>query len=131
MKKALLTLTVLSLISMPTFAAQDHQMAGHQGKMRVHMEEMQGVLDNLSNTQDPNKQKQLRGQHLQSMETSVGMLKDMMSAKRTAQQKCVEEGEQYEDNYACVEAETHEDTQMNMLLQMFEHLIQRQKMLGM
>lgn len=113
-------------ISDETSVPMHHEMAAHQQKMEQHMKKMEHILSKIKRTKDTQQWKDLMLQHYEAMDQSLDILRAMLNAKRDKNLECYNEKPTADNKLPCPEIVTHEDTQMYMLLQILEHMLQRQ-----
>ncbi len=102
-------------------------MHNHQQAMQQTMKQMDSLMMQMHESDDMKMHHQKMQQHSQAMHEGFTQMKDMMSAKRQANEQCL--AEETSDNQTCYQVESHADTQMNMMIKMMEHMMERQAMI--
>ncbi|MBW8190932.1 hypothetical protein K0504_07775 [Neiella marina] len=124
-------LIVALLLTAPSMAvmADDTSvsMYQHQEKMHQTIKSMNSLLEKtlVNGTTVPNQG--VMKEHREAMATGIEQLTEMVRAKRIANAECLER--QTADEQTCYQLESHQDTQLIMVVALLEHLLVRQNIL--
>jgi hypothetical protein len=127
MKKNIIVLLILSLITVTAFAGEI-SMHNHKEMMQKNMTEMKELIAEMNNEIDGLKLTAVMKKHSELMMKAITLNNEMIDARKRSNEECIqrERNAAISGDETCYEVETHSDVQQRLIVMMLTHLIERQ-----